>query len=83
MLQPKLVLVKPIESDQLLLVYETGESKIFDVKPYISGSWYGELRNKEYFATVHIIEGGNGIEWENGQDISPHELYDNSVLVNA
>jgi hypothetical protein len=32
-----------------------------------------------YFKTVHIISNGNGIEWEHGQDIAPHELYDMSV----
>ena len=79
MLQPKLLSVKPIELSQLILEYETGEKKIFDVKPYINGSWYGELADAKYFNTVHLIAGGCGIEWENGQDIAPHELYDNSV----
>lgn len=81
MLQPRLISVKPIDSSKLYLEYETGENKIFDVKPYITGSWYGELADVKYFCTVHLISGGGGIEWENGQDIAPHELYDNSVIV--
>ena len=34
-----------------------------------------------YFRSVHIINGGKGIEWSNGQDIAPHELYELSTLL--
>ena len=67
-------------SDHMLqLKYDTNETKIFDVSPYIRGSWFGLLSDEEYFKTVHIINGGRGIEWEDGQDIAPHELYELSV----
>jgi hypothetical protein len=49
------------------------------VLPYISGAWYEELNNYSYFKTVHISSNGNGIEWEHGQDIAPHELYDMGI----
>ena len=42
MLQPELLTVSPEEGYKLLLSYENGEKKIFDVSPYISGAWYGE-----------------------------------------
>lgn len=64
----------------LRLQYETGEVKVFDVTPYAEGSWYGELKNEAYFSSVHLLPGGIGIEWINGQDIAPHELYENSIL---
>ena len=79
MLQPKLISVEPIEQFKLLLKYETGETKLFDVIPYIRGSWIGELKESAYFRTVHLLPGGIGIEWSNGQDIAPHELYENSI----
>ena len=75
MLQPKLLKVEPASHLKLLLSYETGEVKLFDVTPYANGSWYGELQNPSYFRTVHLLDGGTGIEWPNGQDIAPHELY--------
>lgn len=37
MLQPELLSVSPKEDYKLLLLYENGEKKIFDVSPYISG----------------------------------------------
>lgn len=79
MLQPRLIEVKAMPECMLRLVYETGEVKLFDVTPYISGPWFGELKNSAYFNSVRIIPGGSGIEWANGQDIAPHELYENSI----
>lgn len=47
------------------------------MKPMISGSWYGELQNRNIFNTVKIS--GNTVEWINGQDICPDDLYYLSV----
>lgn len=41
-----------------------------------SGNWEMKL----YFQTVRLLPGGTGIEWMNGQDIAPHELYENGIL---
>ncbi len=81
MLQPRLTSVEPLPDMRLCLHYETGEIKLFDVTPYANGSWFGELRNEAYFKSVHLLPGGIGIEWGNGQDIAPHELYENSICM--
>ena len=54
MLQPRLKSVEALDSLQLFLVYETGEKKIFDAKPYANGPWYGELNDPVYFRTVRM-----------------------------
>ena len=61
MTEPNLISVTAAGASQLRLVYETGEVKLFDVAPYIRGSWYGELQNPEYFRSVHLIDGGAGL----------------------
>lgn len=81
MLQPRLKNVTPMEQYRLRLEYETGEVKLLDVAPYISGAWYEELKDAAYFKTVHLLPDGVGIEWSNGQDIAPHELYECSIPV--
>lgn len=81
MLQPRLIKVEPIKTLKLRLFYETGEIKIFDAASYATGSWYGRLQDEGYFNSVQLLPGGGGIEWPEGQDIAPHELYENSVLV--
>ena len=80
MLQPKIIRLKTLPEYKLHLCYETGEEKIFDVSPYMQGDWYGRLRDKKYFKTVHILPGGIGITWADGQDIAPHELYEASTI---
>lgn len=80
MLQPRLTSVEPIDPMLLRLVYETGETRLFDVAPYAQGPWYGALRDRAYFRSVRLLPGGVGIEWTQGQDIAPHELYELSVV---
>lgn len=79
MLQPRISTVEPLSGFKLRLTYENQEVKVFDVTPYISGSWYSELKDESYFRSVKVLPGGVGIEWLNGQDIAPHELYEMSV----
>ncbi len=79
MLQPHILTVKAMPDKKLLLKYETGEVKLFDVIPYIDGSWFNELNDEMYFNSVRVLQDGTGIEWPNGQDIAPHELYDLSI----
>ncbi|MFQ7290964.1 MAG: DUF2442 domain-containing protein [Monoglobales bacterium] len=76
---PKVIDVKPVEDYNVIITYETGEKKKFDVTPYIKGNWFGELKDIEIFKAVRPC--GSTIEWRNGQDIAPHELFELSVAV--
>ena len=78
MLRPTVVKVLPENNYILFLEFDNGEKKIFDVKPYIKGTWFKELNDISYFNRVHI--NGFNIEWLNGQDICPDDLYYNSVV---
>ena len=78
MLTPKIESVECEKPYFLILKYENGEKFLFDVEPYISGNWYSQLESWDYFTQVKITEDGYGIEWPTGQDIAPHELYNNS-----
>lgn len=77
----KLIKVKPLNSYKLHLEFSTGEKKMFDVSPYISGSWFGKLKDVDYFKKIRIAD--NTVEWSDGQDIAPHELYDDSIPVSG
>jgi len=79
MIEPNVLKVKPLSDYKVLITFDTGEEKIFDVSPYISGTWFGLLKDTEYFKTVHPV--GDTIEWADGQDIAPHELYELSIPV--
>jgi len=61
--------VMPIENYQLNLIFENGENKIFDVKPYLNLGIFKELKNLEMFNTVRVSF--DTIEWQNQADIDP------------
>lgn len=73
MLRPTATQVTPLDNYCLKLLFDDGETKVFDVKPYIRGNWYKELLDPIYFKSVKI--NGYSVEWENGQDLCPDELY--------
>jgi hypothetical protein len=79
MLQPRVTGVNALKDYKVLVEFDYQENREFDVSPYISGDWFGKLKDISYFYTVRVA--GNTIAWAGGQDIAPHELYDNSVLV--
>jgi len=67
-----------VEPDYILrILFDNGEEKRFDVKPYIRGNWFEQLRNVEYFKMVR--PDGYTVVWPDGQDICPDELYELSV----
>ncbi len=79
MLRPTVVKVEPNENYSLNLEFDNGEKKSFDVKPYIKGSWFGKLYDVSYFYAVKA--NGFNIEWPDGQDICPDDLYYNSIAI--
>ena len=76
MLRPTVIKVIPANNYILVLEFDNGEKKQFDVKPYIKGTWYGKLNNITYFRSVKT--NGFNIEWLDGQDICPDDLYFNA-----
>ena len=56
MLQPNIISVNPLEDYMLELQYDNGEKRIFDVKPYIKGEWYGKLKDISIFNTVRVVD---------------------------
>ena len=78
MLRPTAVSVLPADDYTLSVIFDNGEEKKFDVKPYIKGEWYGKLKDKNYFRSV--TTDGYTVIWPDGQDICPDELYEFSYV---
>ena len=78
MLRPKAIRVKPLKDYMVEVKFDNDEVKLFDVKPYIKGEWFSQLKDMNKFNTVHIA--GLSVEWEDGQDICPDRLYYDSEL---
>ena len=75
-MRPKAIDVKVLKDYELEILFDNKERKTFDVKPYFKFKIFKELKDMDEFNTVKIS--GLSIEWDNGADICPDELYNNS-----
>ena len=80
MLRPTAINVVTKPDYNLLVTFDNGETRLFDVKPYFGFKAFQELIGSHLFNTVKPA--GLSIEWLNGQDICPDELYENSIPIN-
>lgn len=76
-LTPDVLKVAAMDDYYIKILFETKEEKIYDMKPLIEKkSMYSKLKDIEYFKKVNPR--GETIEWENGEDVCPEDLYYNS-----
>ncbi len=75
-MRPKAIDVKILDNYEIEILFDNQEKRIFDVKPYFKFKIFKELEDIEKFKKVKVS--GLSIEWENGADICPDELYNNS-----
>ena len=59
----------PLPEGRLFVKLDTGESGLFDMRPYMKSDFFAQLKNDAYFRRACIEYGV--ISWPNGQDISP------------
>jgi len=75
----KIIAVKPLDNYMLQVKFEGKGTRLFDMKPYIKGEFFGQLKDKDYFNSVYLTD--ISIEWANGQDMCPDVIYNNSIRV--
>ena len=68
--------VKPIENYTLILTFDDGSVKLFEMKPYLGKGVFKELKDENLFKTVKVSF--DSIEWSNGVDVDPETLYQDS-----
>ena len=65
----------------LILTFDNGQKRLFDVKPYLDLGIFRELRDVELFNTVHVSF--NSVAWANEADFDPEALYDGGLPVTS
>lgn len=80
LLSIKVSTVTPLSDMRLLVTFENGVAKIFDVRA-IAASFpeYAALENPDLFALVQVEPGGYGVAWTPELDASEGELWENGV----
>ena len=72
--------VQPTPNYQLILTFENGEKRQFDMNPYLGTGIFKELKDVTLFNSVKVSF--DTIEWENEADLDPEVLYNNSKKIN-
>ena len=71
--------VQAIPNYNLILTFQNGEKRQFDMNPYLNTGIFQELRDIAKFNTVRISF--DSIEWENEADLDPEVLYQQSKKI--
>ena len=72
-MNPYVKFVQPQEDYCLLLTFENGEKRIFDLKPYLEKPVFQRLKNMAVFQSARVMSGS--IEWQGEVDLSYDTLY--------
>jgi hypothetical protein len=78
-MNPYVKSVKALDNYRLALVFENGEERIFDVKPYLQRGVFVRLENLARFRAVRVVAGS--LEWPGELDLSYDTLYLESLPV--
>ena len=70
---PEVAKLTPRGNATLLLSFDGGERRLFDVGPHLSKGIFTELPDPNYLGQVKPFFGGVG--WPHGQDFSADTLY--------
>ncbi len=69
--------VEPTTNYELILTFEYGEKKKFDMKPLLHKK--EQLKDISFFLKAHVVY--DTVGWNDDLDIAPEFLYENSVPI--
>ena len=69
--------VEAVQDFNLLLTFNSGERRCFDMRPYLHYPVFRRLENPSFFSLAHIDYGT--VIWPGDIDIAPETLYEYSV----
>lgn len=79
---PRIEEVKVLKDKQLYIKFCDEKEKVFDMKNLIETNlFYKKLKNREYFSKVK--PNGITVQWPDGEDVCPENLYYESVDFNS
>lgn len=72
---PKIKSASAIDSHTLLVEFDNGEKKKYDISPLMSKEMFAPLNNTALFKAVKVEQGGYAVVWNSDIDISEYELW--------
>ena len=72
-MNPAVTNVEPLANHTLKVIFENGDVRLFDVRPYLTKGIFTELRDVAYFKQARVAFGA--VCWPHEQDLSKDTLY--------
>jgi hypothetical protein len=72
-MNPYVEAVRPLDDYRLEVLFDNGEQRIFEVKPYLQRGVFVRLQNLAVFRAMRVVAGS--VEWPGGLDLSYDALY--------
>lgn len=69
--------VRTLDEYKLLLTFENGEVRLFDMNPYLDKGIFKELKDVSLFKSARVSF--DTVEWKNEADMDPETLYECSI----
>ncbi len=75
---PRILEVRVLRENYIYIKFKTGEEKVYDMTKCIDEiEYYKKLKDRKYFENVKPR--GCTVEWEEGEDVCPENLYYDSI----
>ena len=75
----KVTHVHPLENFKLKMKFSTGETRLFDARPYLEKGVFQQLQDETLFRQAYVAL--DTVCWPGGLDIAPETLYDRSQVM--
>lgn len=72
-MNPHVKSITPSPDYRLVLLFENGETRLFDAKPYLDRGVFVSLKNSALFGLAKVVAGS--VEWPGEIDLSYDTLY--------
>ena len=67
---------------RLVVLFQNGTSKVYDVSPLLKRfPAFRELEDENLFSSVQVDQGGYGVIWNDDVDLSCDELWENGIEI--
>ena len=74
-LVPRVTSVEPVADYALCVTFATGEVRRLDCRPFLGKGVFRRLEDEAEFRRVEPINGGGGIGWASGADLSRDTVF--------
>lgn len=79
MIPPRIKNINALDNFCIEIEYVNGEKKLYNMKKNLKYDCFKNLNNINYFMLAKSAD--TTIEWPNGEDVDPNDLYNNSIKI--